>query len=440
MENVMGRRVVITGMGLLTPLGNTPENFWMNSLQCKVGYDSLQGYEHMALKSRVTGRIPDFEHLGRTAEEAAREGMGRPGILAVNAAIRAVADAQLEFTKEMRERSGVCIANAIADTPFSEQTFLQVTEGGQGPIAQGLRQDDLYRKGMFSYIAFDVAHEFGLQGEALVMSTGCTGGIDAVGYGYESIAAGEHDIMICGAAEAPISSMTIASFDAIGALTSKFNDDPKRASRPFELNRSGFVLSEGCAVVVLEELEHALRRQARIYGEVTGFSSTNNAYHMTDLPQNGEALSLTMNEALENAGIEAGEVQYINAHGSSTPQNDAFETAAYKRTFGELAYSIPISSTKSMVGHPLSAASAIEIVHCLLALNEGYIPPTANLDEPDPSCDLNYVPGQALKRDLYHILTNASGFSGIHSAMILARSEFCNMTGKLQTEQWMCSP
>jgi 3-oxoacyl-(acyl-carrier-protein) synthase len=161
---------------------------------------------------------------------------------------------------------------------------------------------------------------------------------------------------------------------------------------------------------------------------------------MTDLPQNGEALSLTMNEALENAGIEAGEVQYINAHGSSTPQNDAFETAAYKRTFGELAYSIPISSTKSMVGHPLSAASAIEIVHCLLALNEGYIPPTANLDEPDPACDLNYVPGQALKRDLYHILTNASGFSGIHSAMILAKSEFCNMTGKLQTEQWMCSP
>ncbi|MBP2115600.1 3-oxoacyl-(acyl-carrier-protein) synthase [Paenibacillus silagei] len=439
MENVTRKRVVITGMGLLTPLGNTLEQFWRNSLQGKVGYDRLQVYEHMALKSRVTGTIPLFEHLGRTADEAQRAGMGRPGILAVNAAIRAVADAGLVFTKELRERSGVCIANAIADTPFSEQTFLRMTEGGQGPIDHGLCQEDLYRKGMFSYIAFEVAHEFGLQGEALVMSTGCTGGIDAVGYGYESIIAGEHDVMICGAAEAPVSSMTISSFDAIGALTSRFNDDPQRASRPFEKNRSGFVLSEGCAVVVLEELEHALRRQAPIYGEVTGFASTNNAFHMTDLPQDGDALSLTMNEALGNAGLTAEDIQYINAHGSSTPQNDAFETAAYKRTFGELAYSIPISSTKSMVGHPLSAASAIEIVHCLLALNEGYIPPTANLDEPDPACDLNYVPKQAIQRDLYHILTNASGFSGIHSAMILAANEYSNRAGKLQTEQWMCS-
>lgn len=436
----MGRRVVITGMSLLTPLGNTLKNFWENSLRCNVGYDRLQGYEHMKLKSRVTGIIPHFEYLGRTADEAVRERMGRPGILAVNAAIRAVMDAQLNFTDALRERSGVCVANAIADTPFSEQTFLRMTEGGIGPIDFELIRDDLYRKGMFSYIAFEVAHQFNLQGEALVMSTGCTGGIDAVGYGYESIVADEHDIMLCGASEAPISSMTIASFDAIGALTSQFNDNPKRASRPFDLNRSGFVLSEGCAVVVLEELEHALARKAKIYGEVTGYASANNAYHMTDLPGDGDALSLTMDQALKDAGIESGAVQYINAHGSSTPQNDAFETAAYKKTFGELAYSIPISSTKSMVGHPLSAASAIEIVHSLLALNEGYIPPTANLDDPDPTCDLNYVPKEPLKRDLHHVLTNASGFSGIHSAMILSRNEYCNRMGMLQTEQWMCSP
>lgn len=440
MEKTKGRRVVITGMGLLTPLGNTLEHFWENSLQGKVGYDRLQGYEDMNLKSRVVGTIPAFEPLGRTADEAVRGAMGRPAILAVNAAVRAVEDAGLEFTKELRERSGVCIANAIADTPFSERTFLGLTASGQGPIDYGLGEGDLYRKGMFSYIAFDVAHQFGLQGEALVMSTGCTGGIDAVGYGYESIAAGEHDVMLCGASEAPISSMTISSFDAIGALTTKFNDDPKRASRPFERSRSGFVLSEGCAVVVLEELEHALRRNAPIYGEVTGFASTNNAYHMTDLPQDGEALALTMNEALRTAGIRPEEIGYINAHGSSTPQNDAFETAAYKRTFGEYAYSIPISSTKSMTGHPLSAASAIEIVHCLLALNEGYVPPTANLDEPDPACDLNYVPKQAVKRELDKILTNASGFSGIHSAMVLESNEYCNRTGRLQTEQWMCSP
>ena len=418
----MGRRVVVTGMGLLTPLGNTLNSFWENSIEGKIGYDRLEGFENMELKSRVVGRIPEFELKGNTMDAEKREHMGRPAILAVNAAIRAVEDAGLDFDRVNRERSGVCIANAIADTPFSESTFLELTHSC-GQIMHRENELPLYEKGMFSFIAYEVASQFGLKGQSFVMSTGCTGGIDAIGYSYESILNGEHDVMLCGATEAPITSMTVASFDIIGALTQDYNDNPKKASRPFDLKRSGFVLSEGCAVVVLEEMEHALKRGARIYGEIFGFYSSNNAYHMTDLPADGEALSCAMDTAIKNSTrqIGIGDIEYINAHGSSTPKNDFFETMAYKKTFKDLAYHIPISSTKSMVGHPLSAASAIEIVHCILALNRGYIPPTANQEHQDPECNLNYVPNQAIKKDLSIILTNASGFSGIHSVMLLAK-------------------
>lgn len=421
----MRRRVVVTGMGLLTPLGNSLESFWQNSIEGKIGYDKLEGFDKMKLKSRVAGRIPEFELLGNTAVAGKREQMGRPGILAVNAAIRAVEDSGIDFELVDRERSAVCIANAIADTPFSESAFLKMTDETGKFIANGTGLP-LYRKGMFSFIAFDVAHQFGLKGQSFVMSTGCTGGIDAIGCAYQSIMDDEHDVMICGASEAPVTYMTIASFDAVGALTSHYNDYPKKASRPFDLKRSGFVLSEGCAVIVLEEQEHAVHRGAKIYGEIVSFASTCNAYHMTDLPEDGEALSAAMNLAISDASLEPGSIDYINAHGSSTLQNDLFETAAYKKTFGDLAYCIPISSTKSMVGHPLSAASAIEIVHCFLALNQGCVPPTVNLDYPDPVCDLNYVPNKALKKDLSVVLTNASGFSGIHSVMIISKNEFCN--------------
>jgi len=409
-------------MGLLTPLGNTLDSFWENSIKGKIGYDRLDGFEELKLKSRVVGRIPEFEFLGNTSDAEKRKRMGRPAILAVNAAIRAVEDAGLDFAKTDRERAGVCIANAIADTPFSESAYLELANSAGEFIYQG-NQLPLYEKGMFSFIAFEVSAQFGLKGQSFVMSTGCTGGIDSIGYSYESIINDEHDVMLCGAAEAPITSMTIASFDAIGALTQDFNDNPKKASRPFDLKRSGFVLSEGCAVLVLEELEHAQRRGARIYAEIIGFTSNNNAYHMTDLPEDGEALSYLMNVAIEKSTRKIGldSVDYINAHGSSTPQNDFFETMAYKKTFKDLAYRIPISSTKSMTGHPLSAASAIEIVHCVLALNRGYVPPTVNQEFPDPNCDLNYVPNQAIKKDLSLVLTNASGFSGIHSVMLLSK-------------------
>ncbi len=418
----MERKVLVTGMALLSPLGNSLDNFWKNSLKKAIGYKRLDGFEDINLKSRVVGRIQEFKFLGSTADEQDRKRMGRPTVLAINAAIRAIDDAQINLSEINKERSGVCIANAIADTPFSEEAFLEITKGAKNELRASEIDLPLYEKGMFSFISIDVAHEFGFQGANFVMSTGCTGGIDAVGYGLESIQEGEHDVMICGASEAPISSMTIASFDAIGALAKEFNDRPEKASRPFDAKRCGFVLSEGCAVVVLEEAEHAFNRGATVYGEVSGFVSTNNSYHMTDLPDNGDALSLTMDLSLNSCDSKSELIDYINAHGSSTQQNDLFETAAYKKTFKDNAYSIPISSTKSMTGHPLAAASAIEIVHSFLALNRGYVPPTANLENPDPSCDLHYVPNEAEEKDLSFILTNASGFSGIHSAMIISKA------------------
>lgn len=421
------RRVVVTGMGLLTPIGNTLDVFWKNSINGVVGYDYLDEFNELNLKSKVVGKIPDFEFKGNTAIKEMREKMGRATLLSVNAATRAVEDAKINFEKLDRQRAGVCIGNAIADTPFSEKTFVESIDEN-GNLNKNSKDSSAYKKGMFSFIASEIADEFDLQGQCFVMSTGCTGGIDAIGYGYESILCNEHDIMICGASEAPITSMTIVSFDSVGALTHEYNDNPKKASRPFDSKRSGFVLSEGCGIVILEELEHALKRGAKIYGEIVGFATSNNAYHMTDLPKNGIGLDFAMNLAIQNSNpkIKKSSIDYINAHGSSTKQNDYFETVAYKNVFGDLAYKIPISSTKSMVGHPLSAASAIGIVQCLLAINKGVIPPTVNQEFPDSECDLNYVPNKAIKKDLSFVMTTASGFSGIHSAMILGKNEFCN--------------
>ncbi|MEO3944639.1 beta-ketoacyl-[acyl-carrier-protein] synthase family protein [Gorillibacterium sp. CAU 1737] len=419
----MSKRVVVTGMGLLTPLGNTLETFWENSLNAMPAYDKLEQFMDMDLKSKVAGVIPEFDYLGRTADPSNSEQMGRPTVLAVNSAIRAVRNARLDWSAVDRERVGVCMANAIADTPYSEKSFLEL-KNEQGYLSYSSDKSlPSYKKGMFSFIANEIAEEFGLMGECFVMSTGCTGGIDAIGYGFDSIRSGDHDIMLCGASEAPITYMTIASFDAIGALSVAFNDEPKKASRPFDRLRNGFVLSEGSAVLVLEELEHAVKREATIYGEIVSFSSTNNAYHMTDLPTDGDALAQAMNLAFMDSGLEPTDVDYINAHGSSTPQNDYFETAAIKKAFGEHAYQIPISSTKSMVGHPLSAASAIEIIHCFLAMKEGIAPPTANWEVRDPGCDLNYVPNKGIPKPLSHVMTNASGFSGIHSVMLLSNTE-----------------
>jgi 3-oxoacyl-(acyl-carrier-protein) synthase len=264
--------------------------------------------------------------------------------------------------------------------------------------------------------------QYSLQGECLTLSTGCIGGLDAISYACESIAYGEHDIMFAGASEAPITPITIAAFDIINCLS--HDQEAYKASKPFNRNRDGFVLSEGCGIVVLEELEHALCRHAPIYAEITGWNVTEHAMHMTDMSPEGRDLARTINGALACARVSPSEIDFVNSHGTSTPQNDYCETIALKEALGDHASTIPVNSTKSMIGHALAAASALEVVACAMSIQTQSIHPTINLDDPDPDCDLDYVPHKARAHNISKMLTTASGFSGLHAAMVLESSPF----------------
>jgi 3-oxoacyl-(acyl-carrier-protein) synthase len=275
---------------------------------------------------------------------------------------------------------------------------------------------------MFNTPSIEISAKYGLKGICDTLSTGCTAGTDSIGFGLETIQDAEHEIMICGAAEAPITPITFGAFDVVNVLSAK-NDNPEAASRPFDNKRDGFVLSEGAGILVLEELNHALKRNARIYAEVMGFGTSSNAYHMTDLPADGLAMASCIKLALTDAGVRPTEIDYINAHGSSTRMNDIFETNAYKMIFGDYAYKLPISSLKSMIGHPLAAANAVEFTVCAMIFQKNILPPTINQDEKDPLCDLDYIPNQARAQKVNMILKASSGFSGIHSSVVLKRFE-----------------
>jgi minimal PKS ketosynthase (KS/KS alpha) len=268
-------------------------------------------------------------------------------------------------------------------------------------------------------MAAEVGWAVEARGPAAVISTGCTSGIDAIGYAADLIREGSVDAVVAGSTEAPISPITSACFDAIKA-TSANNDDPEHASRPFDARRDGFVLGEGAAVLILEELEHARARGARIYCEIRGFATYGNAYHMTGLTREGLEMSEAIDHALGHARVNSSDIDYVNAHGSGTQQNDRHETAAVKRSLGDHAYRTPMSSIKSMVGHSLGAIGAIEIVACTLALAHGVVPPTANYENPDPECDLDYVPRTARSLPLRHVLSVGSGFGGFQSAVVLS--------------------
>jgi minimal PKS ketosynthase (KS/KS alpha) len=280
----------------------------------------------------------------------------------------------------------------------------------------------LHRAFSPSTLAAEVAEDFGAHGPVQTVSTGCTSGLDAVGHAFHMISEGRADTIVAGASESPISPITVACFDAIKA-TSARNDDPEHASRPFDAERDGFVLGEGAGLLVLEEWEHARRRDARIYCEISGFATRGNAYHMTGLTTEGLEMSEAIDRALEQARVDPSQVDYVNAHGSGTKQNDRHETAAVKRSLGERAYQVPMSSIKSMIGHSLGAIGAIELVACALALANGVVPPTANYETPDPECDLDYVPKTARESSLRTVLSVGSGFGGFQSAVALGRDD-----------------
>jgi len=414
------RRVVITGVGVISPNGIGKENLWKAMSGGKSGVKKVDIFDVSKFQSQIAAEVSDFNpfEFGLTPEEVER--MDRYVQFAIVATNEAVKDAKLDFSKEDPNRCGITLANAICGTKYMEEEFLRVTNDGTAAIDPRLVRPDLYDAAMFNTPSSEIASRYGIKGICNTISTGCTAGSDTLGFALDAIRDGDVDIMIAGASEAPLTPITFGAFDVVNVLA-KRNNEPERASRPFDNQRNGFVIGEGCGILILEELNHALKRSAHIYCELIGFGTSCNAFHMTDLPPDGDAMAKCINLALEDAQIRPNQIDYINAHGSSTRMNDIFETKGYKIALGEYAYRVPISSLKSMIGHPLAAANAVELVTTSLIFEYNIIPPTINLEEPDPECDLYYVPNEAIGKKVDVILKTSSGFSGIHSSLILRR-------------------
>ncbi len=417
------RRVVITGLGVISPVGIGKEALWKNLFNGASGATTLDRVTCCSLfgqhefGAQVVCEVENFQPDEQSVPAAYRS-MDRFIQFALATTHQAVHDAYLDPQTVDYTRVGVTLATAICGTQTLDLEFTKATNGGKEPLrAQGI-SPHLYAAAMGNSAALAVASRYGFQGECTTLSTGCIAGVDAISYAYEQVAYGDHDVMIAGASEAPITPITIASFDIIHCL-SHHTADPTTASRPFSRERDGFVLSEGCGIVVLEELEHALQRGAHIYAEIAGWDVTAHATHMTDMSPEGRDLTRAIAGALQNAHLAPHEIDFVNAHGTSTPQNDFRETLAIKASLGQHAHNIPINSTKSMVGHALAAASAVEVVACAMSLQLQSIHPTINLEDPDPKCDLDYVPNQGRAHAMRWLLTTASGFSSLHAAMVM---------------------
>jgi 3-oxoacyl-(acyl-carrier-protein) synthase len=425
----MTRRIVITGLGAVSAAGVGVDALWAAVREGRTCGCRINGFDTSAMGSKIAAACDAFNpaDAGLTPEESAR--MDRSTQFAVASAREALASAGLLDPSIDRQRAGVLMGTAIGGVGFMEQVFSRVCLRQQKtPPRVHVRADEPNADIYSAYLAYSasnaVAERFQFTGPCNTMATGCTAGLDAIGAAADAIQCDMADVMVTGGVDAPITPIVVVSFDVIKTL-SRRNDAPTRASRPFDRDRDGFLLAEGCGVVTLEEEEHAKRRGAPILARLLSYASRSNAFHMTSLPPDGVALGETIAVAITRAGISADDVDYINAHGSSTQQNDRNETSAFKRVFGRRVYDIPVSGTKSVIGHTLGAASALETVVCVCALLDGIIPPTANYDTPCPECDLDYVPNVPRPRALEVVECNASGFSGIHSAAILSHPEFC---------------
>ncbi|MER6345947.1 beta-ketoacyl-[acyl-carrier-protein] synthase family protein [Streptomyces sp. NPDC001595] len=422
MTGISRRRVAITGVGVIAPGGQGAKAFWNLLTDGRTATRRISLFDPAAFRSQVAAEVDfDAELSGLTPQEVRR--MDRAAQFAVVTAREAVADSGLVFEELDPRRTGVTIGSAVGATMGLDQEYRTVSDGGRLELVDHTYAvPHLYNYMVPSSFAAEVAWAVGAEGPATVVSTGCTSGLDAVGYAADLIREGTVDVMVAGATDAPISPITVACFDAIKATTPR-NDDPEHASRPFDASRNGFVLGEGSAVFVLEDLERARARGARIYAEVAGFATRSNAFHMTGLRPDGKEMAEAIRVALDEARLNPDDIDYINAHGSGTKQNDRHETAAFKRSLGEHAYRTPVSSIKSMVGHSLGAIGSIEIAASVLAMVHNVVPPTANLHTPDPECDLDYVPLTARDQLTDAVLSVGSGFGGFQSAIVLADPE-----------------
>jgi minimal PKS ketosynthase (KS/KS alpha) len=412
------RRVVITGIEVVAPGGIGSKAFWALLTSGRTATRRISFFDPEPFRSQVAAECDfDTQLAGLSPRETRR--MDRATQFAVVCARGCIADSVLDLSKEDPTRIGVSVGSAVGATTSLEQEYLVLSDSGR----EWLVDPHYVSPHLFDYLvpssmAAEVAWVAGSEGPASVVSSGCTSGLDSVGYAYQLIAEGIADVMLAGGSDAPISPTAVACFDAVRATTTR-NNDPEHASRPFDRTRDGFVLAEGAAMLVLEEFERARARGAHIYAEITGYATRCNAYHMTGLKKDGREMAEAIRGALHASRLDPCLVDYVSAHGSGTKQNDRHETAAFKTALGEHAYQVPVSSIKSMIGHSLGAIGSIEIAACVLAIEHNVVLPTANLHEPDPECDLDYVPNEARDAEVNAVLTVGSGFGGFQSAMML---------------------
>jgi 3-oxoacyl-(acyl-carrier-protein) synthase len=422
------RRVVITGLGVVAPNGIGKEAFWRASITGQSGIRRITRFDTSSLPTQIAGEVVDFEptQYGLTNEEI--QHLDRATQFAIAASHLAWQDAAFTtpLSNTERERIGVYMGSAMACAEEGEQLWLQLTDGGTSGFDASIADDVHLSASMLitHASAASIAAHHRLHGPCMLIATGCSAGADAIGEAYWQIREGRAERMLAGGSDSAISQLGLDVFCVMGALSTSYNDTPELASRPYDLKRDGFVMSEGAGVLLLEERELALARGAHIYGEILAFVSNSNAHHMTALPANGAPLQHLLQQVITAANIDKHQLGYINSHGSSTLPNEVAETAAYKAVFGDYAYHIPISATKSMIGHSQGAASAIEAIVTALVLDQHIIPPTLNQAHLDPRCDLDYVPNVARPATVHVALTHSSGFGGVNSALIFARPDW----------------
>ena len=419
------RRVVVTGMGLVTPLGIGLDNVWGRLTAGESGVGAIQSFDVSDLPARIAAQVPRGDREGGlfNADDWVppkdQRKMDEFIVFAIAAAAQAVEDAGwTPEDEDERERTGVMIGSGIGGLPAITEGAITLHERGPRRISPFFIPSAL-----INLASGHVSIRYGFKGPNHSVVTACSTGAHAIGDAARLIMLDDADVMVCGGAEAAICRLGLAGFAAARALSTNFNDDPPRASRPWDKDRDGFVMGEGAGVLVLEELEHARARGAKLYAEVIGYGMSGDAYHLTAPAEDGNGAFRSMRNALKRAGLAPDRIDYINAHGTSTPLGDEIELGAVKRLFGDHAYKLSMSSTKSAIGHLLGAAGSVEAIFAILALRDGIVPPTLNLDNPSASCDLDLVPKEARRRNVDYVLSNSFGFGGTNASLIFRRAD-----------------
>ena len=408
-------RVVVTGLGAITPVGNDVASFWQGLKDKKVGIAPITYFDTTDYKAKLAGEVKDFDPKKYMDPKAARR-MEPFSQYAVAAAGEAIAQAGLDMEKEDPFRVGTSIGSGIGSLQAMEREHKKMLEKGPN------RVNPLLVPMMISNMAVgNVAMHYGLKGKSINVVTACATGTNSIGEAFRSIQYGEADVMVAGGTESAITPLGMAGFAALTALST--NDDPETASRPFDKDRDGFVMGEGAGIVVLESLEHAQKRGAKILAEVVGYGGSNDAFHITSPAEDGSGAAYAMEMALKDAGIAPEKIDYINAHGTSTHHNDLFETMAVKKALGDHAYKVKINSTKSMIGHLLGAAGGVEFIACVKSIEDGFVHATAGLKEAGEGCDLDYPMGEGVPMDIHYALTNSLGFGGVNASLVIKKFE-----------------